>query len=129
MTEDHASFQPEPLDNLIARLEAGGDTDDCDERLARWLYENPGLCGALVNYAPPLWLERNGGWSTSLDAALALAERQGLDARKVIMEAVNREPWNRYADLARYACIAILKATRAGYVAEGEVSPNPAGGK
>jgi hypothetical protein len=48
--------------------------------------------------------------STSLDAALALAERLGLEPRAIIREAVKVEPWNRSADLARYACIAILKA-------------------
>jgi len=63
---------------LIHRLEAATEDDneyDLDNAIASWLYENARLCDALVNYDPPLWLIRNGGWVRSVDAAMALAER------------------------------------------------------
>lgn len=63
---------------LIRQLEAATEDDnehDLDNAIASWLYENARVCGALVNYDPPLWLIRNGGWVNSLDAAANLATR------------------------------------------------------
>lgn len=126
-----------PLDDLIARLEAGDDADDRDERLARWLYENPGICGGLVNYDPMLWLERNGGWTTSLDAALALAERVLPEHGPIdltIMGSAKVTIWSNDPcgrDLsdafghtpALALCIAVLKAVSVG-TERSEVSSN-----
>lgn len=142
------------LSALIARLEATeGPSDEIDFDLARWLYANPSMCGALVNYDPELWVIRNGGWTDSVNAALVLAEwvfpgwYVGVqpwfhtDPDRVMSRAYLIRPdwklWNPVGDdwcdqhhgrscatPALAVVAAILRAVQHGYEAAGEVSPN-----
>lgn len=58
-------------DELIRALEAAtGPIDELELALATWCYENGAIGG--VNYDPEMWLIRNGGHLSSIDAALSL---------------------------------------------------------
>ena len=64
--------------SLIERIEAASaadhaELDAIDRAIAEWC--RAGGAPGLVNYDPDLWLERNGGWVRSIDAAVALADR------------------------------------------------------
>lgn len=107
------------MQELIARLEAAdGVTHSLEVEFATHLYENQEAFTGLVNYDPEVWLERNISPLTSLDAALALAERvmepmQGLGLLHAVIDLVggNGLPSHRIAPLF---CAAILKAKAQG---------------
>ena len=126
---------------LIQRLEAATEDDnehDLDNAIASWLYENARLCGALVNYDPPLWLIRNGGWINSLDAAFKLANIMLPGQARAVGDMAFDPPGKPWATIwtkggdpkfnasgvtpALALCIAILKATTASAVGTDERS-------
>lgn len=64
------------LSALIARLEAAEEvTHALEVEFATFMYANGAMFASLVNYDPELWSERNASPLSSLDAALALADR------------------------------------------------------
>lgn len=105
---------------LIARLEAAevgsreldAEVWDIEDDRPRWsfgddfpIYKRDPDDSVAFDSPPP--------YTTSLDAALALAERVGLKpalALMTVMAGANCGAGSTVADLARYACIAILKA-------------------
>lgn len=70
------------LSALIARLEAAEEvTHALEVEFAAFMYANGATFEGVVNYDPELWSERNASPLSSLDAALALAERVHGEAR------------------------------------------------
>jgi hypothetical protein len=101
---------------LIERLEkAEAGSRKLDAALWYALVEKP----ALGEKRDRDMIGRWPAYTTSLDAALALAERLGMDVLEIANEAVeelSRSGWFASAttlvpDLARHACIAILRAS------------------
>jgi len=109
------------LSALIARLEAAeAGSRELDYAIKAWLEP-------IDDY----WAIRVAAdWTTSLDAALALAERPGMDGWRIMYAALMnwkahdpRGPLLQTLPLA--LCIATLRAKLDGYEAEGEVNKNP----
>lgn len=150
---DKGSFQPEtPLDDLIARLEAASGPDrQADRQIAKAI--DPTTWRRATNWAampcgaPADTVERDAlrwvpDYTTSLDAALALAERvlpghgpidmTVMGSAKVTIwsnEPCGRDLSDAFGHTPALAlCIAVLKAHAVG-TERSVVSPNPAGGK
>ncbi|MFI8682050.1 hypothetical protein ACIGFJ_06755 [Brevundimonas diminuta] len=123
------------LSALIARLEAAeAGSRELDWRIAE-AFDIPEPWKVAVRIWPP-FMERSKfdqaipAFTTSLDAALALAERIGMDGFRVMYAALMswkahdpRGPLSQTLPLA--LCIATLRAKLDGYAAEGEVNKNP----
>jgi hypothetical protein len=81
---------------LIERIEAASATDHLeldaiDLAIAEWCYT--GGAPGLVNYDPEMWLIRNGGWASSTDAAVGLAERVFPGCRVMVERANDGTGW------------------------------------